>query len=214
MSKMICLVWLMLLLASCGCSGERIIFQDVLKSDCAAPCWRGVIPGSTVREEMLELVSQPPDTDTAIPMAWGDSLKWGERCVDHRYSPPQVKINLDSKDIVESIVLVDPDQQYTFQHAFDEFGSPTVVLMTPCSPDSDLGFVYLVYPEKGLGLGSSYMPTLGRPWQQPSAETRVYQWVYFDPIAAKLFPPKGEPIYGCGMPYANVTSTWQGFGSD
>lgn len=211
MSKTIRLVWLLLLLVGCGCSGERIVFQDVLKSDCAAPCWRGVIPGSTDRQEMLELLGQPPDTDTAIPMAWGDSLVWGERCVNHSYFSSQVKVNLDPENIVESIWLVEPDRRYTFQSAVDEFGNPAVVLMTPCSPDSDKGLIYLVYPERGLALGSSYVPTLGRSWWQPSSETRVYQWVYFDPIAADLFPSEGGPIYGCGMPYANETSPWQGF---
>ena len=105
MSKMVHLVWLLLLLVGCGCRGERIVFQDVLKSDCIAPCWRGVIPGSTDRQGILDLLSQPPDTDTSIPMTWSESLKWGERCVDHRYSPSQVKINLDSKDVAESIRL-------------------------------------------------------------------------------------------------------------
>jgi hypothetical protein len=198
----------LIVLVGCGCRGERVVFQDVLVSDCAPPCWRGVIPGTTSRQETLNLLKEPPDTEPGL-----QRIDWGWRCSKYG-SMTQVEIYLDSNDMVESITLVDPDTQYTFQSVVDEFGSPTTVLMTPCAPDTDKGFLYLVYPERGLALGSGFVPTLERPWQQPSAEIPVLQWVYFDPIASDLFSPMGEPISGCGMPYANETSPWRGFGLD
>ena len=127
MSRLVRAAWLLLLLSACGCNDERIVFQEVIKSECAPPCWRGVIPGSTNRPEMLDLLRVPPDSDTGMVMSWGDTIEWGKRCVDRRYSPPQVTINVDPEDVVQSITLVEPDQRYTFQHAFDEFWPPVVV---------------------------------------------------------------------------------------
>ena len=196
----------LIVLVGCGCSGERVVFQDVLVSDCAPPCWRGVIPGTSSRQDVLNLLKEPPDTEPGL-----QRIDWGWRCSKHG-SMTQVEIYLDSNDVVESITLVDPDTHYTFQSVVDEFGSPPIVLMTPCAPDTDKGFLYLVYPGRGLALGSGFVPTLGRPWQQPSSQTHVYQWVYFNPIPDDLFSSMGKPIYGCGMSYANLTSPWQGFG--
>jgi len=208
MRKGCCLLWLLIVLAGCGCAGERIVFQDVLKSNCAPPCWRGVIPGKTNRQEIVDLLKKPPDTEPGL-----QRMDWGWRCFKHD-GMTQVTIFLDVNNVAESIILVEPDRQYTFQTAVDEFGPPTAVLMTPCAPDTDQGFIYLVYPEQGLALGSGFVATLGRPWQRPSSETHVYQWVYFNPIRSDLFSQKGYPIYGCGMSSGNETAEWQGFGPD
>ena len=205
------LLGLLVLSVGCGCSRERVVFQDVLESDCAPPCWRGVIPGSTDRQEMLELLHEPPDPSTGLPMDWGDRVGWGRQCVNGSYFSSQVTVNLDPDDVVESITLIEPEEEPTFQDIVEEFGAPAVMLMTLCVPDTDQGLLYLVYSERGVALGSDYLPTLGRPWQQPSAETRVVQWVYFAPIPADRFPAQGPPIYGCGMPSYNETSPWQGF---
>jgi hypothetical protein len=215
--RLICLlllICLLPLLAGCSRCDEQVVFQDVLKSDCASPCWRGIMPGSTNRTRVLELLGEQPNTDTAdmaLPTKWGSRLEWGTRCLDSRYSLAQVTIGLDPENVVESITLVEPDRRYTFQNVFDEAGPPTFVLGTTCSPDSDQGIVYLVYPQRGLAVGSGYVPVLGQPWQQPRSETRIYQQITFEPMAPDLFSPTEGPIYGCGMPYANGLSPWQGF---
>ena len=206
MFRALSFLWLVIVLAGCGCSGERVVFDNVLQSDCDPPCWRGIIPGKTDRQEVLDLLKEPLGTDPNV-----QRLDWGWRCFGG-HGMTQVEIYLDSDDMTESITLVEPDREYTFQSGIEEFGPPVVVLMTPCAPDTDKGFVYLVFPERGLALGSGFVPTYDQPWQQPSSETRVYQWVYFAPIPSAAFPPQGGPIYGCGMSYANETSAWQGFG--
>jgi hypothetical protein len=203
------LLFLLLLLVGCGCSGERVVFQDLLLSDCAPPCWRGVVPGETDRQQILDLLAEPPGTEPGLPV-----LEWGERCVNGGYSLSQVKIFLNSNDVVESIRLVEPAGQYTLRDAVDELGPSSLVLITPCGPETDLGFLYLVYPEQGMALGSGFVPVLDRPWQQPPAGTRVYQWLYFAPIPSDRFQAETGPIYGCGMSYANKASAWQGFGSE
>lgn len=209
MSRTHQLLWLLflpLLLADCGCTGERVAFQDLPRSDCSPPCWRGVVPGETDRQQILDRLDEPPDTEPELPV-----LEWGERCVNAGYSLSQVKIFLDSNDVVESIRLVEPGDQYTFRDAVDELGPPSLVLMTPCGPETDLGFLYLVYPERGVAVGSGFVPTLDRHWHRPSAGTRVYQWLYFAPTPPDRVQAQAGPIYGCGMSYANRSSGWQGF---
>ncbi len=209
MARILRLLWLLLLLlllAGCGCSGERVVLQDLLKSDCSPPCWRKVVPGETDRRQLLDLLAEPPDTETGLPV-----LEWGERCVNGGYSLSQVKIFVDSNDVVESVRLVEPAAQYTFHDAVDELGSPALVLMTPCGPETDLGFLYLVYPERGIAVGSGFVPVRDRPWQQPPAGTGVYQWLYFAPMPSDRFQAETGPIYGCGMSYGNEASGWQSF---
>ena len=209
MAKIHRLAWLLLLLAGCGCSTEHVVFQDLLMSDCAPPCWRGVVPGETFRQQILDLLAEPPDTEPGLPV-----LEWGDRCVNGGYSLSQVKISLDLAWVAESIRLVEPANRLTFQDAVDELGPPALVLMTPCSPETDLGFLYLVYPEQGIAMGSGFVPVLDRPWRQPATGTRVYQRLYFTPIPSDRFEAQAGPIYGCGMSYGNEASAWQGFGPE
>jgi hypothetical protein len=205
-SRVCGLLTILTVLAACGCGYERVVFDDVLESDCDPPCWRGIIPGETDRQQVPDLLKQPPETDPSV-----QRMDWGWLCF-RGHGMTQVSIDLDSDDLTESITLVDPDRGYTFQRGVEEFGPPAFVLMTPCAPDTDEGFLYLVYPERGLAFGSGYLPAAwGRPWQQPSPETRVWQWVYFAPMQSAAFPPRGGPIHGCGMSYANETVAWQGF---
>ena len=155
------------------------------------------------------MLVEPTDTDPGLPV-----LEWGDRCVNEGYSLSQVKIYLDAADVVESIRLVEPTVHYTFQDAVSELGAPALVLMTPCGPDTELGFLYLVYSELGIAVGSGFMPVLDLPWQQPPAGTKVTQWLYFAPLPSDGFEAETGPIYGCGMSYGNEASAWQGFGSE
>ena len=87
-------------------------------------------------------------------------------------------------------------------------------MMNECSPDSNLGYVYLVYHEQGMAFATGYVPVLDEPWQQPAPSERVYQWIYFEPTTSNRMLLEEGIIPGCGSTFAynSHSSEWLGFG--
>jgi hypothetical protein len=208
MSKTIRLVWLLIALSGCGCS-NHLVLDDIFQSDCDPPCWRGIVPGVTTREEVKEILGEQPEgEDPSFPV-----LRWGNRCVKGG-GVSQVKILFDQANVVASVTLAETDPRYTFGDVVSEHGPPSSVMMNECSPDSMLGYIYLVYHQDGVAFATGYVPVLGEPWQRPSARERVYQWIYFAPTTADKMLLKEGIISGCGpvFSYNTDSSEWLGFG--
>jgi hypothetical protein len=197
---------LLVSLASCGCRNAPA-FDDVLQSECDPPCWRGIVPGVTTRDEVIELLDREPEVnDPSYPR-----VDWGNRCIEGG-GVPQVEIRLDQDDAVVSITLAEAGFRYTFGDAVKEHGPPSSVMVNECSPESNLGYVYLVYHEEGVAFATGYVPVLGKPWQQPSARERVYQWIYFAPTSRDRLLLQEGTIPGCGLSFYSQSSEWLGFG--
>lgn len=193
------------ILAGCGCSND-MVFDDVLQSECAPPCWRGIVPGVTTRDEVRELLDKEAEVDEpSFPI-----MRWGSRCVKGR-ALYQVEIWFDRSDVVVSVTLAEADPIYTFADVVTEHGTPSAVMINECSPESNLGFIYLVYHKDGMAFASGFVPVLGEPWQTPSAKERVYQWYYFVPTSTDKMLLQDGVIPGCGLGFYSSSSEWSGF---
>jgi len=201
-----CMLLLLSMLAACGCRND-LVFDNVLQSECDPPCWRGITPGMTTRDEVLETLGKGfKGEDPSFPV-----IRWGTRCVEGG-GLSQVKIDLSPADRVVSIKLVETEPRYTFADVVSRHGPPSSVMVNECAPDSDLGFVYLVYPEAGMAFATGYVRVLGEPWQRPSAEERVFQWIYFAPTSPDRALLEDGILPGCGLRFYSYSSEWLGFG--
>jgi hypothetical protein len=208
---------LFLLVAPSGCSQPRkgsypcqdkIVFEHVLQSDCAPPCWRDITPGLTDRNQVFALLDHESETIGASISA----VAWGQRCAQDLASP-QVEIQIDpTSEIVDSIMLAETERDCTFGDVVGEYGLPNNVMMNMVGPESSEGCVYLVYPEKGVAFVSGNIIVLGRAWQRPSADQKVYQWIYFAPTEPGRLLIKEGLIRGCGFQDDSFISDWSGFG--
>ncbi len=197
---------LLIFLAGCGCS-DAPSFDNVLQSGCDPPCWRGIVPGVTTRTEVIELLGKEPDVDDpSFP-----EMNWGNRCVNGR-GVPQVTIWFNRSDVVASITLAETKSQRTFEDVVRERGTPSAVMVNECSPESDLGYIYLVYHKDGVAFVSGFVPVLDKPWKTPSARERVYRWIYFVPTSADKMLLEDGIIPGCGLRFYSDSSEWLGFG--
>jgi hypothetical protein len=200
-------LWLLVIsLAGCGCD-DALVFDDVLQSACSPPCWRGIIPGSTTRAEVRQLLGKEADVDDpSFP-----AMRWGNRCVEGG-SIPQVEIWFDQSEVVVSLTLAEVEPRYTFADVVRAHGIPSAVMVNECSPESDLGYIYLVYHEGGMAFASGFVPVIDRPWQTPSAKEQVCQWTYFVPTSTDRMLLQDGVIPGCGLRFYSYSSEWSGWG--
>ncbi len=186
---------------------DDIVFQDVLWSSCDPPCWRGITPGETKRDEILELVGTPPrEQDQSLP-----HMSWGNRCMNN--SPrPQVEITTSGDDgVVRTIMLIDPDREYTFADVVEEHGEPSAVMEADCGPEVMDGYIYLAYHEAGLAFASGRVATLQADWQHPASNERVTQWFFFLPTSTDTMLLEEFVIFPCYSPASSLSSEWAGF---
>jgi hypothetical protein len=186
---------------------DKIVFEHVLQSDCAPPCWRDITPGLTDRNQVLGLLDHESEL-----RSYPSTLAWGHRCAQDLASP-QVAILIDpASKVVNSIMLAETERDYTFGDVVRDHGPPSNVMMNMIGPESNKGCIFLVYPEKGVAFVSGDITVLGRVWQQPSADQKVYQWIYFAPTEPGRLLIKEGLIPGCGLADDSFISDWSGFG--
>jgi hypothetical protein len=136
------------LLAGCGCR-DTLVFEDVLRSECEPPCWRGIIPEETTRRQVVQLLGREPEEgDPTLPR-----MSWGDRCIQGG-GVYQVRIGLNSADVVVSIKLAERDGRYTFEDVVKDWGTPGRVMVNHCAPDTNLGYLYLAYPREGVAFAT------------------------------------------------------------
>jgi hypothetical protein len=200
------LLTLLTILAACGCSND-LTFDDVLQSECSPPCWRDIVPGVTARGKVVELLGREPEVEDLSLPVW----RWGSRCIKGG-DVSQVRIGFDQSDTVVSITLAEAEPRITFADIVREHGAPTAVMINECSPESDLGYIYLVYHEDGVAFASGSVPVLDQPWQTPSAKERVYRWSYFEPTSPDRMLLQDGILPCCGLRFYSYSSEWSGFG--
>jgi hypothetical protein len=138
-------------------------------------------------------------------------MRWGICCIKGG-SVSQVEARFGQSNTVVSIRLVAVGPRLTFADVVKEHGAPSAVMANECSPESNLGYIYLVYHEEGMAFASGFVPVLGEPWQTPSGEERVYQWIYFAPTTADQMLLQEGIIPGCGLSFYSYSADWSGFG--
>lgn len=183
--KLFLLLALLSFLVSCASSDyEAPTFDELLNSTCPAPCWFGVTPGETSKEELVELIPQFPyylknhvlwmdDQYTSSSSVPNTSNSTFTLIVGKNWAGIEVRImDYTVSSILISSILDESfkynDLKFTLDDAIRLYGNPSdVYLDTGCL--NKCQNVFVVFSEKNtlvmvetqdLSLNVEFLPTL------------------------------------------------------
>ena len=133
------LVFILLVLSSCH---PKQVDENILGTElCSPPCWRGIIPGTTTKTEVVETLAQWKLDGTGTWSELPEDIRWldnnGER---YKY--------LHVKDDIIQYIRFEVDAT-KLQYVIDNYGSPDSISIHQCVDCLGYG-ISLNYPNSGL----------------------------------------------------------------
>jgi hypothetical protein len=176
MNKKFFLLLIGLVLTGCGTLGERpSIFEN---PNCKPPCWENITPGITTKDEALatlskiDIVKQPIFDLRDTARGFSSELRFS--LYDEKSSLSGSVLMMD-----DLVVLIDfgTKLDLTLEEAIERFGAPQSILAF----HSNLMWVTLVDPQKGIAFGYS---SAGQPdwvYSEIRPEVEIGEVMFFDP---------------------------------
>lgn len=155
---------------------DRSILTD---SICAAPCWQGITPGTSIAtDEVVQLLETMPsvnhiwinETTDGVTVLWfWRQWPWRQSGYNSIYREGGVVHNIS----------LSIDFSLTVREVIDKYGIPeTTYVTTAGAPENSHGCVNLIYPTKGLWF-RAMVPLAENLIVEPS--TKVFEIVYIVP---------------------------------
>ena len=149
-----------------GCTVKQSV---VSTTKCTAPCWEGIIPGSTTYEDALRILQgvQNVDNDTIFTNgSWsiftnGISLKF--------YTGESAGMYIRNNTVI-MISFRKPDGILSMEQCMQRFGIPAFIKQSHVlgsgfplviGSDADHPWLYAVYPSEGISLGYDMYQEIG-----------------------------------------------------
>ena len=138
--KLIFALAIVLGLSSCKSQGDNLETLDPNLYDqswltgkpCAAPCWYGLEPGMSSREDSITKVEQLPFIDSSSKRITG-LIGAG---FQFKKNQEPGSLTLGFKDDVLDAIYFHPNYQITFDQAVEKLGSPDGFWLRPIAPDA------------------------------------------------------------------------------
>jgi hypothetical protein len=179
------LTFLIIIIAICSSCSNQHQFQTSLEA-CKPPCWNGITPGETNKEELLLTLQENPIVESDTVFVHGTSWKIFNESIEFSLtSNEQVEIYLVD-DIVVLINLLNI-RGITFQEAINILGEPEKILSTSSTgPGFLFGDaihinIYALSPDDGIGIyyDANEVPFFWRSEVNPRIE--IASLDFFDP---------------------------------
>jgi len=162
---------------------ERVVDRSILTdSPCAAPCWQGIVPGTSMEEEeIIGILETLPYVDMGSVRQ--DSLPKG-RAISWWWNHwPWRRTGYNSVfligDVVHHITLSSVDFELTIEEILDKYGFPEATIYgPPLLPEEPYIWMTLFYPTRGLQFRANVY-TRFEPILEP--KTRIEEIVYLVP---------------------------------
>lgn len=160
-----------------GCSPNLLEVLD--NSPCVVPCWYGIIPGETTKEEAISMLRKIKAIDNSL-VTWSgqyNSYLWrigkgdffGETHID--------------ENVVDYIIIYDPgfpltENGITLAQALTLFGPPEILAINKYNSGDSWGYsINLLFPRKGLILVSK-AGDLSHIILRPG--TKIHKFIFFE----------------------------------
>ncbi len=154
---------------------KELMYGWLENPSCLPPCWEGMTPGQTTKQEALAIIEQHPlATDLEIyERATTDGEERGTAYWRWKGTTDEGGLVSFLDSTVYAVTVSNPSKLLTFQDIIDAYGEPSYVKAS-AYPSSDgsytiyrLGFVYL---SQGFALGWSESnvrkPQFGPDWNE------------------------------------------------
>jgi len=185
---------------------ERIVDRSILTdSPCAAPCWQGIVPGTSMEEEeIIRILETLPYVDMGSvrrdSLPKGRAISWGWNHWPWRRTGYNWVFLIGG--VVHDISL-SVDFDLTVEEILDKYGLPEATNAVQAGvPEYPYVAMNLLYPTQGLWFTAKVLP-----WHQPVLEptTRIFEVMYTTP-AESLESWLGPDIHTMHL------QPWPGYG--
>lgn len=189
---------------------DRSLLTDV---PCAAPCWQGIVPGTTTSSQALEILENSPYVKQG-------SIRTGSRDGSGRatwyYTIPGFygENEITWEDNIVQDISLSIAYEMTLSDLIDKFGSPEALVADSCPLQQACFTVNLFYSQVGMSVGCSV--DLGTPRIEPT--TRIHSVSFYIPMSVE---ERYMYLYRYGEPQtveriiAHLRKTirpWRGYG--
>lgn len=150
------LLALVFFITSCIPSSEQT--SSITRNSCSPPCWLGIDPGKTTRDEATKLLASIPDvnessienTSTVEP---NDSVKWSWNSEAADFSG-----RIFSQGDLSTLITIAPkEKMLQFKDVIYKLGEPERILIFRTKGEQAIISIYILYPTKGYGLLNYYI---------------------------------------------------------
>jgi hypothetical protein len=200
-------------LGACAANPE-LLFE----SPCPAPCWYGVVPGRTTREELRQLIPSFPYVERSEAEWWSDPQHVPSSVsITSQDGSAEVTISTDG-DTVASIRIqrighpwLPWGMGFELQDAISLFGAPeSVILGIGCGGDFYCHALYLVYPHIGTIVAAE---TSAEPSNLPVPPTlRVTSVGFVESTQVDQYLAAENLGYSVGCLRDHLSAPWSGYG--
>jgi hypothetical protein len=195
------------LLGSCTLINRREPLPALVDSPCVPPCWQGIIPGESSKEEVEDLSADIPGIDLEYSKWLGSWNIYDDRfLLQFKDGKGEGQIRIVD-NYIHSISIYD-DVNLTLEQAIGLYGEPESIIIEHEEPgDVILLSINLLYPNQGLLLTYSE-GDYGTAHIQPG---KMIEWVVFvDPKRYGASLTEG-PAYIEGEAFRNNRYPWSGY---
>lgn len=131
-----------------GSSPKSSVFDDV----CEPPCWQGIDPGKTTKEEALQVLAmisaiEQGSIESASTVEPNDRIKWSWNANAVDFSG---RIFLQ-ENVATLIAIAPKDNRVQVKEVIDRLGEPEEILAFRTKGEQSIISVYFLYPSKGYG---------------------------------------------------------------
>lgn len=175
---------LMLLLVVSGCvpfplatptsiSGKPVDRSLLTDQPCAVPCWYGIVPGKTCKDDLQILLEENEYIDHSKPLEWFKFSEDGnvfEQVGWVSAASPQHGCNLMLRDEVVLELTCRLNYDLTLEQVIDRFGQPAGVYVSIGGGEVVWHNYSFFYPSKGL----TFVGTLRVDWSRNTGDASLY----------------------------------------
>jgi hypothetical protein len=173
-----------LILMSSGC---RTPTTSILASECQAPCWNGIVPGVTTKEDLLHILPSISAIDPkSIVIVSPNPLSiYSDLVVSKALTGEKITIALTDDKVIS--IIISGDLNMSFGEAIEKYGEPEYIIVFGTIgrgflwSDAIHTIVHAINPSKGVMFGYDASEA-GKKWQSEiSPGVKLDNVYYFDP---------------------------------
>jgi hypothetical protein len=197
-SKILIILIVLVLITLNGCkSSLSNVIED---NSCLPPCWKGIVPGETNRQEALSIITKLPDVNqsnikTGSIITNNDSISWN---FPPRTGDKYGYIFIDN-DLVFGLGFVPDKNALPLDAAIKYLGDPESIIAIYNQAEVPYLVVYFMWQSKGIVLASHVESFHYGDLFDVNPKTQISSFWYFQP---ELFEKMMTSFY-----VANLDST-------